>query len=158
MDVDSRCRTVGHKSLFKEDHEQLRTAAMARTTHTTEILTLPALLLSVVDQEDPIKIGGEEIYTITVVNQGTGPDEDVQIVAHLPDQFEFIDIDGPTEAEVEGQIITFGAIEQLEPNDRVSWKLRARAKQEGDVQLRVELSSEYLSQPAISTEPTRLID
>ena len=138
------------------DREELRQAATARAEATTEILTLPALLLSAIDQDDPIRVGEVETYLITVVNQGTGADENVQITAELPENYEYVDVEGPTGAKADGQTITFDPVDRLAPGDRVRWKLRAKATSEGDVQLRVDLTSGYLSQPAISTEPTRL--
>ncbi len=139
------------------DNKELRTAANGRATTQTEILTLPALLIAVVDEHDPVKVGENETYTITVVNQGTGADTNVQVLAKLPQGFEYVEADGPTKAQADGQNIQFGAIDQLDPGDRVSWKLRAEAQKDSDVQLRVELTSDYLTQPAISTEPTRMI-
>ncbi len=120
-------------------------------------LTLPALLLAAVDEHDPIQVGQTETYTITIVNQGTGEDTYVQVTCKLPENYEFVGVEGPTEAKADGQTVIFQPIDRLDPGDTVRWHLKAKAKEKGDIQLRVELTSDYLSQPALSTEPTRLI-
>lgn len=133
-------------------------AASATTTTTTDILTYPALLVEMVDQEDPVKVGGTEVYTITVLNQGSGEDSDVKVVCHLPEELQFVEVTGPGEPKVEGQTITLGPIERLQPRERVTWKLQAKAQKAGDARTKIDLSSEYLSKPIVETEPTRLID
>jgi len=137
-------------------------ARMATVTEstTTSVLTFPALVLEMVDQNDPVPVGKEEVYTIAVRNQGSGPDEDVKIVVQLPEQLSFVSADGPTKAQADGRKVTFEPVDQLAPGERVVWKLRAKAEKSADVRTRVELSSAYLSaeNPGISVEPTRLID
>lgn len=134
--------------------------ATATESTTTSVLTFPALVLEMVDQNDPVPVGKEEVYTIAVRNQGSGPDQDVKIVVQLPEQLSFVSADGPTKAQADGRKVSFEPVEQLAPGERVVWKLRAKAEQAADVRTRVELSSSYLSadNPGISVEPTRLID
>jgi len=124
-----------------------------------EVLTFPALVLEMVDQNDPIQVGETEVYTISVVNQGTGTDENVQITCKLPGEFEYVNVTGPTEAKADGQTITFGKVDRLGPRQRVTWKLQAKAIKAGDVRNKIELTSDYLGteNPVLEEEPTRLI-
>jgi len=131
--------------------------ARDRAETVTQILTLPALLLEMVDRVDPVKVGQDEIYEIVVRNQGSGPDKNVQIKCKLPEQFKFVDSDGPTKAKADGQTITFGPIDQLGPKEKVSWTLRVKAEKPGDVRNEIELTSDYLQKPVPELEPTRVI-
>ncbi|HEX8200600.1 MAG TPA: hypothetical protein VF590_08935, partial [Isosphaeraceae bacterium] len=149
------------------EHTAAASARCARGTDTagaattaavsTEVLTFPALLLEFVDQEDPVRVGETELYIISVINQGSGEDRNVQVVCTLPQELEYVDSVGPTKPQVEGRKIRLGTLERLGPRDRVTWKLQARALRAGDVRTRVELSSDYLNIPVPEVEPTRLI-
>lgn len=131
--------------------------ATARANLQTQLLVVPALRLLVVDEKDPVKVGDTTTYLITVLNQGTGPDQNVTIKAKLPDQEEFVKASGTTKAKSEGQTVTFEPVKELQPGEKAEWTLQVKAKQEGDVRTRVELSSDYLSSPVPDVEPTRLI-
>jgi uncharacterized repeat protein (TIGR01451 family) len=122
----------------------------------TEIVSLPALLVSVVDEVDPVRVNEEVAYVIYVENQGTAPDTNVRLTIDLPQELEFIRVEGRTEAQAEGQQITLNPIEQLAPGDRVVWRLYARATQEGSVTLAVDMTSDNQTDPVRSEEPTRL--
>ncbi len=136
----------------------LAKAATDTAELTTATITFPALLLEMVDETDPVKVGDEEQYDIVVRNQGSGADQNVRIKVQLPDQFEFVSASGATKAEADGQTVTFQPIDELGPKDKASWSLRLKAKKPGDVRTKVELNSEYLHSPVPEQEPTRVID
>ena len=132
--------------------------ARAETDIRTEILTLPALLLELVDRTDPVRQGDNEVYTILVLNQGDGADQNVKITCTLPDGMSYVSSDGPTKGTADGQKVTFEAIPNLEAKEKATWTVTAKADKPGDVRTRVELTSEYLHNPVPETEPTRMID
>jgi len=122
----------------------------------TNILTLPALRLEVVDLDDPIRVGDSVVYRITVKNQGTGADHNVGLTATLPPELQYATSEGPTQAKPEGQTIRLGTVETLGAGQTAVWRIEAKALRGGDVRLRVDLKSDSLTQPATETEPTRL--
>lgn len=154
--------TVAHTATATSICERggdIASAAAAVTTIETEILTIPALRVEMVDREDPIRVGGTEVYTIRVDNQGTGDDRAVKIVCRLPEELKFVEATGPVAPKVDGQAITFGPLERLGPGERATWKLHVKAEKVADVRTTIELSSEYLGdKPIREIEPTRLID
>ena len=87
----------------------------------TQVLTFPALLLELVDRQDPVRVGDTEVYRVTVLNQGSGADNDVKVTCTLPDQFKFVDVSGPTKAKADGQTVHLGTIDRLGPHERVAW-------------------------------------
>lgn len=137
--------------------EEVKSMTTVTQTVTTNLLTLPALVLEMVDESDPVKVGEETAYTIVVRNQGTGPDQNVQITANLPENLEFLEARGTTEVQAEGKTLTFQPIKTLGPNEKAQWTVRVKANSEGDVRNQIELTSEYLDQPVSEYEPTRVI-
>jgi uncharacterized repeat protein (TIGR01451 family) len=123
---------------------------------TTDVMTLPALRLEVVDLEDPIRVGDEVTYRVTVRNQGTGADKNVAITATLPPEMQFVAASGATEAKADGQTLTFAPVASLLAGQTVEWHVRTKATKAGDVRMQVQLKSDSLTHPAMETEPTRL--
>ncbi len=135
-------------------------AGDARVAASTELQTISALLLEVVDSNDPVQLGQTTTYTIAVKNQGSGLDRNIRIVATLPEGMQYVSGEGPTQVQgqPQGQRVTFGALAQLQPNQVATWKLNARANNPGDVRFRVEMTSEALTAPVNEEESTRLFD
>ncbi|MGE5757211.1 MAG: CARDB domain-containing protein [Planctomycetaceae bacterium] len=145
--------TASHACPRGGDFARSTTASIA-----TEVLTIPALLLELVDKQDPVQVGANEVYTIVVLNQGEGEDRDVKVVCRLPEGLTYVDSSGPTKATADGQTVTFRPIDRLEPKEKATWTVTAKATKAGDVRTKVELTSEYLTTPVRETEPTRLIE
>jgi uncharacterized repeat protein (TIGR01451 family) len=131
-------------------------ASPVETSLATNIATLPALRLEVVDVEDAIKIGDNVVYRIMVTNQGTGDDQDIRIVATLPDEETFVSATGASNAKADGQVLTFEPVSTLEPQKTAEWRVEAKANRPGDVRFEVKMTSKSLTKPAVETEPTRL--
>jgi uncharacterized repeat protein (TIGR01451 family) len=127
-------------------------AAVAKTN----ILTLPALRLEVIDLDDPIRVGDSVVYRVTVKNQGTGSDRNVGVTVTLPPELQFVTAEGPSQAKPEGQTVRLGTLETLGAGQQAVWRIEAKALRGGDVRLRVDLKSDSLGQAATETEPTRL--
>lgn len=162
--------TVRFTVVAREKHDELQFKAVAThdcpsanqeqlvSTATTEsrIIALPALLLAAVDDEDPIKVGNEVTYLITVRNQGDAPDQNVSVSATLPEGLEFVSASGDTKATQEGQKITFEKLDELGPGERANWQVRAKANTEGPIQFEAHLTSDGVPNETTTEEPTRL--
>lgn len=122
----------------------------------TEIRALSALLLEVVDTDDPVRVGDQTTYQIVVKNQGSGPASDVRIQAELPPGLEFVSATGDTQVRAEGQTIQFESIPNLPPGATANYRVVVRATQPGSEQFQLRMQGEGMDQPAIETEPTRL--
>lgn len=121
-----------------------------------EVRGVPAILLEVVDISDPIEIGAEETYEITVVNQGTADDSNIAINCTLPPEMDFVSADGPTRASVKEKAVSFGALASLAPKARVVWKVVCKGNRTGDVRFKAVLTSSMLSAPVEETESTHV--
>src|SRR5262249_59387855 len=73
----------------------------------TRVEGLSALLLEMVDTEDPIEVGGETAYEVRITNTGTKNETDIKLVATLPDRMQFKNAQGPVRYREEGKTIIF---------------------------------------------------
>ena len=133
-------------------------AATASDRCSTPVEGIPAILLEVVDIEDPIEVGSDTTYVITVTNQGTAPDRNIRIVCGLPGQQSFVSGTGSTSVSASGQKVTFAPVAELAPGAQVSWRIIIKANAPGDVRFATEMTSDQLTSPVNETEATRLYE
>jgi uncharacterized repeat protein (TIGR01451 family) len=129
-------------------------AADADASAKANVIGVPAVLLELIDVNDPVVIGGEELYTITVTNQGTATDINVRIVAELESSMEFVAADGATPAVATGQRIEFAPLPRLEPGAKASWTVRSKGVSPADHRFTVVMTSDLRSRPVMATEAT----
>lgn len=130
--------------------------ARAETTCATEIFGVSAILLEVVDAEDPIEVGKEVTYTIRVTNQGQPPSTNIRLVCTLPASQEFVSGSGPTPAKTEGQTVTLQPLPSLASKEVASWQIIVKAVKADDARFKVELRSDQFENPIIEDESTQL--
>lgn len=154
--VDSEKVDMKAKASFEcaVGESEAKTSSVAHTQ--TQIAQLAALLLTVVDERDPVRVGNEVVYTINVRNQGNSPDENLQITAQLPQKLKFKEASGATSAESDGRKVTFDKVDKITPGEELKWTLRAVGESSGTTQLAVTLQSDGLDQKVQSEEPTQL--
>jgi len=128
------------------------------TSCQTEYRGIPAILLEVVDIDDPVEIGQQTTYVIRVTNQGSADDRNVVVKCVLPDELAYVSAAGATQARVDGQTITFGTERVLNPKEVVEWRLTVRATAEADVRFAVEMTSDSFTRPIRETESTNLYE
>jgi len=124
----------------------------------TQLEGIPALLMEVVDVIDPVTVGDETTYVITVTNQGSAQDQNVQIVCEAEDSMSFVSGAGTTAVTSEGGTITMAAVPGLDPGQVATWRITVRAESEADARFTVTLTSEQLQRPVRETESTNLYE
>jgi uncharacterized repeat protein (TIGR01451 family) len=139
-----------------KSEEDATTRATATAMARAKVVRLPALQLTVVDDEDPVKDGSEVTYTIKVWNEGDAIDNNVRLTAELPDGLKFVSAEGPTELKEEGQTVQFAPIKKMQPGDEVTYTVKAEGDGEGSVRLTTQLASQSLSSKITAEEPTRI--
>ncbi|MFC1761752.1 hypothetical protein ACFL6U_06700 [Planctomycetota bacterium] len=133
-------------------------AEPATSAATTNVVGIPAVRMELIDLEDPIEVGGTVTYILTVTNEGSAPDRNIRIVAHIEDKLQYISSTGPTPGSTMGKTISFGPLRSLEPNEKATWRIQAKAASPGSVRFRVTMNSEQLTRPVESTEATFLYE
>lgn len=126
------------------------------TTCRTAVQGIPALLLEVVDLDDPIEVGAQTTYVIQVTNQGSAVDTNVVITVTPSRSQTYISSTGPTGPSVsaDGRTVTFAPLASLAPGAVAEWRVVVRADTEGDVRFGVEMNSDNLTRPVNETEST----
>ena len=130
-------------------------------TATTELTGIPAILLEVIDLEDPIEVGSVETYLITVTNQGSAPDHDISIKVTMPANTEYVSAGGATSAMAgagTGNVITLSPLPTLAPKAKATWQIKLRGASAADARFGVEMNSRVLTSPVIETEATNFYE
>jgi uncharacterized repeat protein (TIGR01451 family) len=128
----------------------------AEASAITNVTGIPAILLEVIDVQDPVEIGEGDTYIITVTNQGSKADTNIQIVCELEPGMQYVSSSGPTNAMVVANKITFAPLMQLDPKEKVEWKIAIKALGEGDWRFKTNMTSNELTRPVTETEATRI--
>ncbi len=132
--------------------------AEAATSCNTEIRGIPAILLEVVDLEDPDEVGTSMTYVIDVLNQGSAVGTNIRIVTEVQPEADFVSADGPTRAAVAGKTVTFDPLPTLAPRARAQFKVVVKGMRPGDTRFKVQLTSDQIESPVNETEATRFYE
>lgn len=121
----------------------------------TSVLGIPAILLEVVDVQDPIELTNQVVYEIRVTNQGTITDTNLRLACELEEAQVFQSATGPTPVEVDGLRLRFAPLPELGAKEVAVWRVFCTARTAGDVRFRVQLTSDHATRPVEETEATR---
>jgi len=120
-------------------------------------LAMPAILLEVVDTEDPVQVGGTEKFYVTVTNQGNADDENIVVTMNFEENFDYVSSNGPTKAKVEeAKSVEFAPLASLAPGRKATWEVTAKSLSEGDHRTSVKLTSDAIQRSVDETEATRV--
>ena len=122
----------------------------------TEWRGYPALLIEAIDLVDPLGVGEETTYVVTVTNQGSAPDFNLAIVCEITAEMEFVSASGAAPGQVEARKVTFETVDRLDPGASIEFRIRARAVEIGDVRFRADLTSDLLRRPVSTGEATQV--
>lgn len=118
---------------------------------------IPAILVEVVDNPDPVAVGDETTYTIIVTNQGSSADSNVKVACTMPDGEQFVSAGGASMGSAQGQQVVFAPIATLAPKASVTFTVRIKAvKPAGDVRFMTDVSSDQFKTPIREMESTTL--
>jgi uncharacterized repeat protein (TIGR01451 family) len=122
----------------------------------TRVEGLSALLVEMVDTEDPIEVNGETSYEIRITNTGSKTETDIKLAATVPDRMEFKSAQGPVRYHEAGKTVVFEPLEKLAPKAEALFRVTVRALQPGAVNFKIQLTSTSLPEPVIKMEATRI--
>ncbi len=124
----------------------------------TDLIGIPALLLEVTDNPDPVEVGSKTTYTIVVTNQGSAPATNVGIQAMLAEGEEFVASTGP-DSTLDNALVRFAPVVSLAPGEKQTYTVEVKAvKATGDVRFRVLMNASELSDGVREEESTRLYE
>ena len=128
--------------------------ALAKTT----VTAIPAVLMEVIDEDDPIEIGDRTTYAITVTNQGSADSTNISIVCVLEDNVRYVSSTGPTAGSIDQNTLTFASLASLSPKAKATWRVVVAAVRPGDVRFKATLNTDQLTRSVEETEATHLYE
>lgn len=149
-----RCNTIAKVS----NTAKVTYCAEAQAVCAMEVKGIPAILLECVDDPDPIEVGKETTYTITVTNQGSATDTNITIECTLAPEQEFVKAGGVTEGKADGKTVKFAPLASLAPKARATWTLTAKGVRPADVRFKVQMKSDQIDTPVMETESTHIYE
>jgi uncharacterized repeat protein (TIGR01451 family) len=111
---------------------------------------MSALLLEVIDRQDPVEVGGETSYPIVIVNQGNTPVTNLQIKAYLPEVMSLVKAKGPSDNRLGDrapkgyQMLLFDPLPSLAVGAKAEYEVFVKGLKPADARFRVELTADQL--------------
>ncbi|MCP5461698.1 MAG: DUF11 domain-containing protein [bacterium] len=131
-------------------------SADAPASAVTEVKGIPAILMEVIDVDDPVEIGAETTYVITITNQGSAPATNVKIIGVLEENTEYVSSSGESTAELKGKEVEFAPIPSIPAKGVATLKVQVKALKAGDTRFKVKLNSDQLTRTVEETESTTM--
>ncbi|HNX69624.1 MAG TPA: hypothetical protein PLL75_03085 [Candidatus Omnitrophota bacterium] len=123
----------------------------------SDVQGIPAILLEVIDTEDPVQVGGTEKFYVTVTNQGSAADKNIVIKMSFEENFDYVSSSGPTQGKAEGtKSVEFAPLGSLAAGQKATWEVTAKAVSEGDHRTTLVMTSDAITRPVQETEATRV--
>lgn len=122
----------------------------------TRIEGLSALMLEMVDTDDPIEVSSETSYEVRISNTGSKVETDIKLMATIPDKMEFKNATGPVRYRPDGKTIVFEPLEKLAPKADAVFRINVKALDQGIVRFKIQMTSTNLTEPVIKMEATRI--
>ena len=133
--------------------------AKAEVEQPVQVEGLVAMYFEVADLQDPVEVGGQTLYEIRVVNQGSKEATNVRLAAELPPGLRAVAAEGPT-SQVQASrpnIILFEPLSRLAAKADVTYRIRVEGVQPGDFRLRAQVSTDDI-EPITKEESTRVYE
>ena len=144
-----------HRIRLVSSDDSGATAEVEQAVHVEGIV---AMYFEVADLQDPIEVGGQTVYEIRVVNQGTKEATNVRLGAELPPEMRAVAAEGPTQQAQASQanVILFHPLQRLAAKADVTYRIRVEGVRPGDLRMRVQVTTDEIQQPITKEESTRV--
>jgi len=135
-------------------------AAPAQASARTDVKGIPAILLECIDIQDPVEVGANVTYVITVTNQGSMTGTGITIKCTLEDSMQYVSADGPTKTAVDasGKILTMEPLPSLAAGAKAEWKVTVKALKSSDARFRIVMNSDQIDRNVEETEATNFYE
>jgi uncharacterized repeat protein (TIGR01451 family) len=145
------------------EHKHTAVATAARGLRTecdamTRVEGLSALLMELVDTDDPIEVGAETTYEIRVTNTGSKTETNLELVCTVPDRMEFraAKCNAGCRFRMEGRDVVFEPLPKLAPRADVIYRVVVKGVAPGDMRFRARIRADGLSEPVLREESTKV--
>ena len=121
----------------------------------TRIQGAASLVVKLADLDDPVEVGSETAYEITITNEGTASAREVGLTCELPKGLTFLKAEGASEHRQQNEVIGFRPIDDLPAGKSLTYRVFVKGTLAGDQRFRCRLASESLKQPLFTEELTK---
>lgn len=128
----------------------------ANYEHTTVVEGITELVFTVSDTQDPIEVGSETTYLVSIVNKGSKAATNVRVIAVLPAELTPLSGEGTTRVAVEGQQVVMEPIERMGQQDEAVYKIKVKGLRAGDHLVDVRLVCDEVPAPVTKQESTKV--
>ncbi|HEV3085469.1 MAG TPA: hypothetical protein VGY66_37295 [Gemmataceae bacterium] len=124
----------------------------------TRVEGLSALLMELVDLDDPVEVGADTAYEIRVTNTGTKTETNLQLICTIPEKMEFRGAKGAADCRfrVQDKEIVFEALPKLAPRADAIYRVNVRGVAPGDLRFRARITADGLTEPVLKEESTKV--
>lgn len=120
------------------------------------IVAAAAAHLSIIDGVDPMGVGEQGSYTVTITNQSEDSAmSNVRLSVTVPSQFSIVGAEG---GSVSGGTVTYAAVPSLAAGEEIEYTLRVEAVSAGDVVASATLRYNEFTQPITAQEGTTIVE
>jgi len=153
-------RVVGERIMIARSTTtaDAKSADPVQAVMVTDVEGIEALLVEVVDDNDPVPVGELITYNIEVTNTGSLEATGIKVVATLTPEMEFVESDGASKSRLEGNRLVFDTLPALAPNAKASWNVSVKAVGGGDLRFRLEVTSDQLERPVNEEESSNFYE
>jgi uncharacterized repeat protein (TIGR01451 family) len=140
--------------------------ASADAEFCTDFEGASAMLLEAIDTLDPVAVGAQTSYRITITNQGSLSLTNIHVRAEVPPEMTLAKTTGPTQpppadklppAGAAGQEVPFAPLAELKPGEVQVYEIFVNAVKAGDARFRVHVTADQLTGgPVMEEESTNV--
>jgi len=128
--------------------------------HTNEKLvrvdSLAELQFTISDAADPIEVGTETTYMITLTNSGSSAATNIQLAIGLPPDLRPVGGEGPTRVVINGTQVLVDPLARLAPGEQTAYRLKVHGLAAGPQRIQVQLQTNETPVPVTKEEITRV--
>lgn len=114
-----------------------------------------ALVLEILDLDDPVEVGVETAYEIRVRNDGTKEAQNVGVSCELANGVRLVSAKGPSEFVAENGLVVFKSLPTLAPGKVAVFRVQVQGTVGGNHRFRARLASDSIQEPLIFEELTK---
>ena len=124
----------------------------------TRVEGLSALLMELVDTDDPVEVGKDTSYEIRVTNTGTKTETNLQLTCTIPDKMELRSAKGAFGCafKQEGRDLVFASLPKLPPRADAIYRVSVKCLAVGDLRFQARVRADGLALPVLREESTRV--
>ncbi len=114
----------------------------------------PDLQIAISDSSNPVSVGREYYYRISVTNNGQTAETNVVVMATVPPSLTVDQLKSGPKAQASGQQVTFGPLLVLRPGQTETFRLVVSAKTPGRVEVTAQVAGRATPQPRAASKAT----